>query len=488
MVYFSDIFGIDEQILEEYGAFNISLVNDLPLFIDPFLLYASKKREYQKLHSEILKYLSFLKGKSEQKCFNVAQVRMWYCFPEVKQNWLGYSLHGNSGSGLGVKFGINMSKAMPLVYSDLNNETITYSSHLEKIGLFNEGVGRDNISDFTCNLIKGFLLKYTQKFAELYLAKENTKKVMVDKVYFDFDKESWMSGMFNLPFWNGDYVLLTPKDILTKDENWINHKDLFDSFLTIKNSVPNDELRYKINDLYIRNLPRAPKENDIKNAIQIVINQYPEILNYYIKHKEENKEGAKNISQQKVTDVQNLFVKQVQELISILSAYTDFYKISPTDSFEATRKRVLFLKDIIENHDGYRLFYVKGKPVERESDLQIIFRLTWFNSPYDVNREVNNGRGPVDYAISLGKNDKTLVEFKLASNKKLKQNLANQVQVYETANNTKRSIKVIIYFSENEHIRVMWVLKELHLEKNKDIILINACNNKVSASNVKSSE
>ena len=45
MVYFSDIFNIDESILEEYGAMNISLLNDIPLFIDPFLLYASEKTE-----------------------------------------------------------------------------------------------------------------------------------------------------------------------------------------------------------------------------------------------------------------------------------------------------------------------------------------------------------------------------------------------------------------------------------------------------------
>ena len=57
MVYFSDIFNVEEERLEEYGAFNISLLNDLPLFIDPFLLYASKKPEYQKLHCEIIQYL-----------------------------------------------------------------------------------------------------------------------------------------------------------------------------------------------------------------------------------------------------------------------------------------------------------------------------------------------------------------------------------------------------------------------------------------------
>lgn len=46
MVYFSDIFNVDESILESYGVMNISLLNDIPLFIDPFLLYASEKPEY----------------------------------------------------------------------------------------------------------------------------------------------------------------------------------------------------------------------------------------------------------------------------------------------------------------------------------------------------------------------------------------------------------------------------------------------------------
>jgi hypothetical protein len=37
-LYFSDHFQIKPQELEKYGAFNISLVADLPLFIDPFLI------------------------------------------------------------------------------------------------------------------------------------------------------------------------------------------------------------------------------------------------------------------------------------------------------------------------------------------------------------------------------------------------------------------------------------------------------------------
>lgn len=137
---------------------------------------------------------------------------------------------------------------------------------------------------------------------------------------------------------------------------------------------------------------------------------------------------------------------------------------------------------MIENNDGYRIFYVKGQPLKRESDLQLMFRLTWYASKDDVNTEVNNGRGPVDYKISRGSNDSTLVEFKLASNSKLKQNLAKQVEIYKSANQTKKSIKVILYFSAVELANVKRVMNELELTEGKELVLIDAqATNKPSA-------
>ena len=108
---------------------------------------------------------------------------------------------------------------------------------------------------------------------------------------------------------------------------------------------------------------------------------------------------------------------------------------------------------------------------------------TWFATPSDVNREVNNGRGPVDFTVSRGSRDKSLVEFKLASNPQLKRNLRNQVAIYETANLTQKSLKVICYFTAAELARVQAVLGELGLQGRPDIILIDArADNKPSAS------
>lgn len=485
MVYFSELFGIDEKLLDDYGAINVSLINDIPLFIDPFLLYASEKPEYKTLHEGILDYLVFLRDKAEQGPVPVEKIKRWYCFHEVKQNWLGYSETGNGGSGLGLDFGRSMTSNICGVFRDLRNETITETSHLEKLCLFRSGVGRDNVSDFTCNLIKEYLLQYTETFARLYLAPGQCRNVSVEKVKFNYELETWMPESFYLPFFNDDFVLLTPKDLLTKDENWINLSDMRHRFLEITASLPNDEMRDQINDVYRKAIPQRASQKEINVAAQYTISKFPELMDYYIKLKEEDKEGAKDKSTNIVTEADQIFIKNIQRLISILQKETTFYDEVAVGSFEASRSRVRFLKHIIEDCDGYRLFYNNGKPIKKEKDLQLLFKFTWFGTAFDVNAEANNGRGPVDYKISFGSSDKTLVEFKLAKNSKLKQNLQNQVGVYERANETNQSLKVILYFTEGERNTVLKTMKDLGMENAPNIILIDACDNKVSASNVK---
>ncbi|RFM27000.1 hypothetical protein [Deminuibacter soli] len=487
-IYFSDFFEVTPEAIDDYGAFNISLINDLPLFIDPFLLFGNASSEYQDLHKSILKYLTFLKQKADAGITKFAQVRSWYLFPEIKQNWFGYSRIGNGGSGLGRKFGEAFSQSITWVFSDLGKEVVTQTSHLEKAALFEIGVGKDNISDFTTNLIKDYLLTYTEKFALEFIDPKKLRKVTVSKVYFDYELERWMPKTFTLPYIFSDYIILTPKNILTKDENWINANDLRGDFTSICDGIPNEQLRHEISNYFQRQLP-APEKNknntqkEITEAVQETIKKYPEVIEWFIKKKEENKVGAKNVSEEKVEEVA-AFVKNIQEFVALLVSLTNFYDIKPKGSYDEALQRIAFLKDVIENNDGYRLFYLDGNPIKREEDLQIIYRLTWFATEYDVNREVNNGRGPVDYAVSRGGKDKTLIEFKLASNSKLKQNLAKQVEIYEKANNTKNSIKVILHFDATERKKVIDILKELKLEGDKNIILIDA-SRKISASNVK---
>ncbi|WP_370594204.1 hypothetical protein, partial [uncultured Oscillibacter sp.] len=65
-----------------------------------------------------------------------------------------------------------------------------------------------------------------------------------------------------------------------------------------------------------------------------------------------------------------------------------------------------------------------------------------------------------------------------------KKNLENQVEVYKKANGTERAIKVILFFSDAELEKVTRILNELGIAGCPDIVLIDARDNKLSASNV----
>ena len=483
-IYFSDFFDVDPVLLDVHGAFNVSLINDLPVFIDPFLLFNSEKPEYRALHDEIIKYIRFLRDVSNSGQVNAGLLDSWYRFPEVRQNWLGYSKVGNSGSGLGRKFAVALNENLNSLFNDFGNEQITQGSHLEKLCLIKDKVGKDNISDFTTNLVKGFLCRYTQKFAKNHINDARLKRVPVRHVAFNYKTRHWTTDHFTLPFIDGDYVLLTPKEILTKDDAWINKHDLVGDFDEIASSVPNEELRAQIDNYFLRMLPQDANKKAINNAVIATVKQFPALIDHYIRFKEERGDEAKALSEERVQETERVFIKRVGQLSRQLVELTQFYD-TPDDSYQHAYDRVVYLKQVIEDNDGYRIFYIDGKPIKREADLQTMFRLTWYASDFSVDREVNNGRGPVDYKISRGTKDSTLVEFKLASNSKLKKNLENQVEVYKAANRTKKAIKVIMCFSKSELSKVSRILNELGLIGDPNVVVIDAnAGNKTSASNV----
>lgn len=484
-IFFSDFFDVSPELIEEHGAFNVSLINDLPLFVDPFLLFNSENPTYQRLHEDIIRYMRFLKEMSLSGTINPALVDAWFTFPEVKQNWLGFSMNGNKGHGLGRDFAKALNRNLNSVFRNFGEETITRSSHLEKLCLVREGVGRDNISDFTTNLIKRFLAAYTQEFALKNLSRTQIRQIQVNKAAFNYDTRSWASETFQLPYVKNDYVLLTPKDILTKDESWINRPDLLNRFQEIAGGLSNEVLRAQVNEYLLRILPSDPKakKKDIQQAISLAVDKFPEVIDHYIRIKEEEGNEAVSVAEERVAEVKALFVEQIHLLVNQYLEPGGFYQ-NPGNTYEEAKERVLFLKDIIENKGGYRLFYVRDQPIQREKDLQILYRLTWFATPSDVSREVDDGRGPVDFKISRGGADKTLVEFKLAKNTALEQNLAKQCEIYEKSSNpTHPSLKVILFFSKAELDRVNRILKRLNFKNSPHILLIDArSDNKPSGS------
>jgi len=482
--FFSDHFQVDPKVLEEYGVVNISLIADLPLFIDPFLLFNSKKAEYRALHDGIIRYLKFLRDKAASGVIDPALLKAWYCFPEIRQTWLGFSEDGNAGHGLGMDFAEALHRNLNTLFADFGEERISKGTHLEKVCLVRDGVGRDNVSDFTTNLIKKHLCEITQIFARKHLLPAQRRPRPVADVEFSYKTERWSPQSFELPWTGDDYVLLCPKDMLTKDDTWINRADLTEEFEQIPDAIPDDELRAQINNYFASALATKPDDKPTKKeraeAAMKTISRYPELLDWYIRYKEIHGDKAISVAKLRLQIVQDFLVRGAQDLVRSLQK-TDFYK-EEGSSYEEAHRRIAFFKHEVEA-SGWRSFYNKGKVLQREKDVQRLFKFVWMDTSYALSPEVDHGRGPADFEVSKGASDKTIIEVKLAKNTQLKKNIQKQAEQYQSASGAKHAIKIIVYFTEGELRRVQKILKELKLTGHRDIVLIDVRNdNKPSAS------
>ncbi|MCR8924464.1 tetratricopeptide repeat protein [Dasania sp. GY-MA-18] len=158
------------------------------------------------------------------------------------------------------------------------------------------------------------------------------------------------------------------------------------------------------------------------------------------------------------------------------------------NTFDEVFKRIEYLKQKIENENLYRAFYNKtGSLVDdlvSEETIQQHFKLVWANTKSKVNAEVGNGQGYVDFQITRGYEDTTVVEFKLAKNSSLMNSVPSQVKAYARANETIFYYTVILFFNDKEKERSLKLLDSLEKEERNRVILIDATV-KLSASKLK---
>ncbi len=83
---------------------------------------------------------------------------------------------------------------------------------------------------------------------------------------------------------------------------------------------------------------RGPSRRDVAAAIERTIRQFPELLDYYIKLKEDTGDEAKAVSRDKVDEVKAIFVKQLQRAVEDIEQKSTFYEKSWTSYDEALER------------------------------------------------------------------------------------------------------------------------------------------------------
>lgn len=138
---------------------------------------------------------------------------------------------------------------------------------------------------------------------------------------------------------------------------------------------------------------------------------------------------------------------------------------------------------------GYRLLWDNDKP-RNEIFVQDLF-LTHISGRYheleiDISREVDTGRGQVDFKISKGK-EKILIEIKLAKNSKLEHGLEYQLVEYLLSEEVRNGIFLVVFY-KYEELEKCLKLRELVDRVNEKydleikLRIIDARNDKKSAS------
>lgn len=193
---------------------------DLSLGIDPFLLFKSRDPILSALHSTILR--AFNHGIDSIRKGNISEVRKLFRFPEVEEIGFGYTKRGKRGSGVGG------------FLTELIIETLTDSPallkrgvrHIEEMQLVSVGIGPDRISDMAANLLKQYLIEYTQKQCDIWRIPLSSG-VPIENI-FDPNEFSWFDSYFDLPvsLYDDSPILLVPRRIV-RTLPWINYDDFF---------------------------------------------------------------------------------------------------------------------------------------------------------------------------------------------------------------------------------------------------------------------
>jgi hypothetical protein len=198
------------------------LDEDIPLYVDPFLLWRSPSQQDQALHTSLINAFNHLgvlakKGRTEEA------VDALIAASECDEVGMGSSVR-RKGKRLGRA---KAAEAISL-FSRIPQYRDAGFRHFEEMQLYIDGISKDRVSDIACSFLKSFLIDFTiDQCNRLGIPVATTS---VDNVY-DYRSNAFKSGKFTLPTNPLDQkpLLFVPKRWL-RFNPWLNYEDYFESY------------------------------------------------------------------------------------------------------------------------------------------------------------------------------------------------------------------------------------------------------------------
>jgi hypothetical protein len=424
-VSISDHLGVSATRFDKTGAFDAVLDVDSKLFIDPHLLPASDAPELsasynkiKKLFSDLLKLLA--RSQKEGDPFWRAAFEK-FNFPELQGICIGYSSHSTRGSGMGQRLRIKVLRTA----KEIVDAGISDPEFFELVGLFEERIGPDRISDMVGRIIVDDLRKYTERILTMLKA----KTVPVAK--------TGHKSILN-PF-NGLPLILVPTDVLRDlpiAEEW-SEIELVCEF--------NQALRRKVNALIGDTWKTATSVK--KETLRHVIVSEPEVLRDLVELYKKKPANPYDFLNDRSGEF--LWLRASRRYVEDFPLKIRLpVKPSAGDLLNIVNSICDKFKDLVENNALSSLLYEhSGKPKKEEAAQKLFYGIAdsyCAANDLDLSREANAGRGPVDFKVSKGYSGRVVVEAKLTTNKQLLHGFETQIGEYQKAEKAKTAIYLVI--------------------------------------------
>jgi hypothetical protein len=181
----------DIALTQEAADFAIPFLDeDIPLHLDPFLLWKSAGQQDQALHTALINSFNHLVVVARSGDAKRA-AEILHRASECDEARLGHS-----ATRRGHRISVDEAEAILDVICRVPHVRESGFVHFEEIQLYSGHIRRDRVSDIACNFLKSFLIDYTIDRCRAHGIP--MEAVQVHEIY-DYRKQSFVSERVSLP-------------------------------------------------------------------------------------------------------------------------------------------------------------------------------------------------------------------------------------------------------------------------------------------------
>lgn len=428
-VLFSTKFGIPGKVLERAGLIDPILNSDTKLFIDPLLITKSANPLIrtkgipllEKRFRDVLDLLDL-----SQVVGDVAWKAAYrqLNLDERAETGLGYGGASTHGSSRPTKLrNAILGTAQQIIRLGEKNPNV-----IPLMGLFEEGVGPDTLSDLTTNVLLPLLCEITEEFCK-------TNNIATKKYGAIYGERKLPENPLSkadppLP------VVLVPRDILRDLPLAADWSDVSRVAMEVQ------EIRDAVNVMFgdWSKASVTEKKKALRSAALSSVRNLRELLKAVVDASESYDEKA---------DLDGHYTFR-RILTEDRERYRGLIKppaVQNGETLNSTVQDVLQeFKGLVEDNNLWELLWYGTEP-RHERAAQLLFfavsNVLCAVNDVDISPETNSGGGPVDFKFSTGYQGRVLVEMKLSKGQVV-HGYQKQLERYNQAAKTEAGIFVVI--------------------------------------------